>query len=573
MLASAYTNLNIIYKPSFYTIKSCNVKTHLYSAVLLVLPLFGIAQTKPVAVKSNAIASSLNSWSLRGNSNLTDSVNFLGTTDQHRLTFKVNNNKSGFIDFDSVRSNTAFGYQTLVSPGQYAVNNTAIGYQSLTQDTFGYENVAIGVRALYHNKFGQNNLALGNGALFTNDGNYNIAIGPSTLNANIGGGENVGIGFNALLSNQYGSDNVAIGLGAMQNNMASSNTAVGHSAMYNNSTGTYNATNGYLSLYNNTVGSDNTATGATALFNNTTGYYNTAFGMQALITNQTGMRNTTIGAYADVAESNFKNATAIGFDALVDASFKVQVGNIYVKSIGGAVGWTNYSDERIKQDIKENVPGLVFINQLRPVTYHFNTKKEMELLGRRDSLNEASESQLESMQFTGFLAQEVDKAAKKANYDFSGVDKAGKIMGLRYSEFVVPLVKAVQELSAKNDSLQKAFDAVQARLSRIEAKLSDSQVSDLVAPSSVSAVTASTTLSVYPNPAKGNLSVSFNSNSSVVATIAVLDMAGSSIVQKSLSAKAGNNNINLNVGNLASGTYRLEIRTANTVMTKQFVKE
>ena len=532
--------------------------SHLHRGhVALALPLFGIAQTKPAAIKSNAVIPRSNFWSLVGNSNLNDSINFLGTTDQHRLTFKVNNSKSGFIDFDSLQSNTAFGYQTLVSVSQYGINNTAFGYQALNHNTFGFDNVAIGVRALS-----------------TNDGNYNIAIGSSTLNSNIGGGENVGIGFNALLSNQYGSDNVAIGLGAMQYNMASSNTAIGHSAMYNNSTGTYNVTNGYLSSYNNTVGSDNTATGATALFNNTTGYYNTAFGMQALITNQTGAHNTAVGAFADVSESNFRNSTAIGFDALVDASFKVQVGNMFVKSIGGAVGWTNYSDERIKQDVKENVPGLIFINQLRPVTYHFNTKKEAELLGKKDSLNEADDSKLESIQFTGFLAQEVDKAAKKINYDFSGVDNLGKIMGLRYSEFVVPLVKSVQELSAKNDSLQKAFDALQSRLNTIEAKLSGLQVTSLATQSS--AAMASNNLSVYPNPSKDDLTILFklfDTNTKTVATITVLDMKGSSILQKSLNAKAGSNSTNINVSNLASGTYTLRVKTANTIITKQFIKE
>ena len=58
------------------------------------------------------------------------------------------------------------------------------------------------------------------------------------------------------------------------------------------------------------------------------------------------------------------------------------------------------------------------------------------------------------MVYTGFVAQDVEKAARELNYDFSGVDAAKNdkdLYGLRYSEFVVPLVKAVQELSAKND--------------------------------------------------------------------------------------------------------------------------
>ena len=49
--------------------------------------------------------------------------------------------------------------------------------------------------------------------------------------------------------------------------------------------------------------------------------------------------------------------------------------------------------------------------------------------------------------YTGFIAQEVEDAAQSIGYDFSGVDKPqndNDFYGLRYAEFTVPLVKAVQ---------------------------------------------------------------------------------------------------------------------------------
>ena len=52
------------------------------------------------------------------------------------------------------------------------------------------------------------------------------------------------------------------------------------------------------------------------------------------------------------------------------------------------------------------------------------------------------------MRQSGFSAQDVEALAKKLGYAFGGVDKPENedgLYGLRYSEFVVPLVKAVQE--------------------------------------------------------------------------------------------------------------------------------
>ncbi|HEY6503928.1 MAG TPA: tail fiber domain-containing protein [Chitinophagaceae bacterium] len=47
-------------------------------------------------------------------------------------------------------------------------------------------------------------------------------------------------------------------------------------------------------------------------------------------------------------------------------------------------GWNNYSGERIKDNVKENIPGLQFIKALRPVTYNFSLAKENDVLGRKN---------------------------------------------------------------------------------------------------------------------------------------------------------------------------------------------
>ncbi|MFM1793224.1 MAG: hypothetical protein RLZZ252_1578, partial [Bacteroidota bacterium] len=60
--------------------------------------------------------------------------------------------------------------------------------------------------------------------------------------------------------------------------------------------------------------------------------------------------------------------------------------------------------------------------------------------------------------FSGFIAQDVEKVAKSLGYDFSGIDAAQNdkdLYGLRYSEFVVPMVKAIQEQQVQIEELKK----------------------------------------------------------------------------------------------------------------------
>ena len=76
----------------------------------------------------------------------------------------------------------------------------------------------------------------------------------------------------------------------------------------------------------------------------------------------------------------------------------------------------------------------------------------------------------ESIRQSGFIAQEVEQAALNVNYEFSGVDapkNENDFYGLRYAEFVVPLVKAVQELSAENDLLKRQLSKQQARIDEL----------------------------------------------------------------------------------------------------------
>jgi hypothetical protein len=299
---------------------------------------------------------------------------------------------------------------------------------------------------------------------FNLGGEQNVAIGSEALLGNKGGGYNTAVGVKALWGvNTNGGDTILLGGGA------NDNTAVGYEAM-----------SGLAS------GVRNTAVGVSALKNNSVGNQNTAIGMNALSTNTTGSNNTAIGYGANVGAENLNNATAIGYGAVVNESNQVRIGNDAVTSIGGAVDWYSTSDSRIKKNIQLNVPGIAFINKLKPVTYNLDLDA-IDRIQRKGTISTYSPDELEARNTkqqivnTGFIAQEVEEASKSLDYDFSGVlvpKTENNLYQLSYSQFVVPLVKAVQELNAQNEikkasnaSLQKQIDELSAQNETKEATI------------------------------------------------------------------------------------------------------
>jgi hypothetical protein len=252
--------------------------------------------------------------------------------------------------------------------------------------------------------------------------------------------------------------------------LGSSNTGIGNLALGDNMSGSANSAVGTFALVGNSIGFGNAAIGYGALEANTTGSFNVAlggsgpspnsgFGFPTLGTNSTGNFNTAIGTGADVSVDGLSNATAVGAGATVTASNMVQIGSSAVTVIQGQVPFTTPSDGRFKFNVREDVKGLDFILKLRPVTYQFNTKKEEDFIrGVKTEGTPVVYNEAMMIRRTGFIAQEVEKAAKMTGYDFDGLNapKTDKeYYSLSYSSFVVPLVKAVQEQQEMIDELKQ----------------------------------------------------------------------------------------------------------------------
>ncbi len=125
----------------------------------------------------------------------------------------------------NVLSNTITGFQ-----GNYL---TAIGFEALKNDTWGYFNTAIGSSALFSNTYGLANTAIGSNSLFNNIGaNFNTAVGTDALKANTDGISNTAIGKSSGNVNTTGNQNTAIGSEANfgANNLINA-TAIGYNAI------------------------------------------------------------------------------------------------------------------------------------------------------------------------------------------------------------------------------------------------------------------------------------------------------------------------------------------------------
>ena len=381
-------------------------------------------------------------WSTTGNAGTDPTNNFIGTTDNQPLSFRLNNAPAG--KFDHLKENYFIGRSAGLSNGD------------------GYYNIGIGNSSLQSNINSDWNIAIGDSALFIYSGTFgeNIAIGARSLRYNTDGSFNTAVGSRTLYSNIHGNYNVAVGHQSLYlNNNGMSNTAIGYCALKNNNNGGSNTAIGYMALVFCTDGILNTAIGEGALYSITNGSYNTALGYMAGSSFGNSVNNVTTVGYNS------------GFNTTPDNH--INIGNTSNVWIGGQVNWGVWSDKRIKKDIQQNVPGLSFIMKLKPVTYHLDIHKQNEMVYTRgsDTLSWPGKYEIEDITQTGFIAQEVEQAAKETNYDFSGVTVPKSDEGLysiRYAEFVVPLVKAVQELSQSNDELKAVVNNQQLKIEELE---------------------------------------------------------------------------------------------------------
>lgn len=143
-----------------------------------------------------------------------------------------------------------------------------------------------------------------------------------------------------------------------------------------------------------------------------------------------------LGAYIQNAQCTGDNQVLLGNTAV--SQIRAQTTSI-----------TSYSDGRYKKNIENNISGLEFITRLNPVSYNVDPEELHRIWGTPDSIvKKMDHSQVKTVRYSGFIAQEVEQAMKESGYEFTGIDipkNDQEVYALRYTEFIMPMVKAIQE--------------------------------------------------------------------------------------------------------------------------------
>jgi hypothetical protein len=253
---------------------------------------------------------------------------------------------------------------------------------------------------------------VGNGAMLGSSGVSNTAIGANSLRNNTTGGSNTAVGREALLTNVTGGGNTAVGYAAMQNTTGSVNTALGWQSLPTGS------------------GQENVAIGASAGFSLTTGSFNVIVGTSSGADITTGNNNIVLGDDTQVATPTTSNSITLG-----NGSHNVL--RCAVTSI------TSLSDERDKKEIEILPVGLDFINSLKPVSFVWNERDEK---GKHD------------IKDFGFIAQDLKKSQEDVNLADTlklVYDENPEKLEASYGKLIPILVKAIQDMSSKMESLEK----------------------------------------------------------------------------------------------------------------------
>jgi len=223
----------------------------------------------------------------------------------------------------------------------------------------------------------------------------------------------------------HGITSIAYGTGSTRNSVLALGygTSTNGAALYAGNSGNYGIyCSGQFGIDNSTLVTNLNA-------NYLQGYTASNF----MLTGSTATNSNSLGGVAAsswarifVGDTGTANASGSGmnFNCLITGyQFRGTSNIMYIEPV---------SDRRLKENIQPEVLGLNFVNALKPVTYH--------MIGQERKAH-------------GFIAQDVESLITETN-DSLKIENSEGIKGIDYLSLIAPLVKAIQELTAKVEALE-----------------------------------------------------------------------------------------------------------------------
>lgn len=154
------------------------------------------------------------------------------------------------------------------------------------------------------------------------------------------------------------------------------------------------------------------------------------------------------------------------FAPLVDNAYTCGKSGMRFSEFWGANGTIQTSDIRTKTDVNDCVLGLDFINYLEPISYKFIVGGNDVTPGETEADDPIVTPRAGVRTHWGFSAQHVKQIADIFAIDFGAhvladVNDPESQQGLRMDQFIAPIVKAIQEISEKQDEILFRIEALE----------------------------------------------------------------------------------------------------------------
>lgn len=318
-----------------------------------------------------------------------------------------------------------------------------------------------------------------------------------------------------------------------------SNVVLGKGALINVTTGSANIAIGREALAFNTTSSANVAIGGSALRNTTTtGINNTAVGNAAMEVNVTGKFNTSVGNHALFASSGDGN-TALGY--LAGANLLSGSNNVFVGyNIGGAGDLSSGSNNILIGYAAQPNVSTTGSNQLNIGNWIYGNNGKIGI----GSGTQNPSARLHVNAADGVRLQNLPSGTGNVVV----IDAAGNL-------YRATSTAAMPAPASEVEDLKNTVEDLKAEIAELKNMLYEMKGTSSETGWKVEAA-ANTLFQNVPNPSDKTTRIEYILNRDCTdAYIALYDMSGKSIDRIAVKATAGKSSVQVNLENLATGSY------------------